>query len=456
MVRDGGTVSFVVAPEQDFVVDGIVDANADEDHNGNVLTAVRRKDGSYVVTITNVVADVDLRVDVKRLYTVSIVDSPFGRVVVEDANGVAVAAGTKVKVGTKLNVRAVPDKYCKFDAWTDALQGESSAAVGHTLKSDVTFGASFYRTWSVTIAQSDMGSATVTTADGTTVVSGQRLREGTKLKVSAKANKYCVFERWNKPSTDTAPKISITLDGNVVIEPKFCHTYKVGIATSSFGKIVVTDSSGNAVTSGQRVREGTKLKVKAVPAKFGRLPIMVKPAKVKKKSAQIQWTRVVGATRYLLYVQGCDSKKLTTVYGVYDASTLRANLSGLATGSGYKFKVVAQKESSGSFATLSSSMDCHFVTQGNKAFANPAAVKAKKATEKLAVGATKSILATLTKEDANKKLLGHEAELRYKSSNTKVATVSSAGKITAKRAGRCTVYACAESGIAATVQVIVT
>lgn len=485
-VRDGGTVSFAVAPEQDFVVDGIADAHADEDHNGNVLTAVRRKDGSYVVTITNVAADVDLRVDVKRLYTVNIADSPYGHVEVQDANGATIAAGAKVKAGTKLSVRAVPNKHCGFAAWTDALQAESAAVVGHTLESNVTFGASFYRTWSVTIRPSDLGSVTVKTADGTTVVSGQRLREGTKLKVVAKANKYCVFERWNKPSKDVAPKLSITLGGNVVIEPMFCRTYKVSIATSSLGKIVVTDSSGNAVTSGQRVREGTKLKVKAVPAKscefswwestlagkapstswkvasnvslkakFVRLPIMVKPTAVKKKSVKLQWTLVQGASRYLVYVQSCDNKKLTTVYGVYDANTTSASLRGLVAGSNYKFKVVAQKESGASFATLSSSMDCHCVTQGNKAYTNPAAVEAKKTTEKLAVGATKTIRATLTREDASKKLLGHEAELRYKSSNTTVAAVSSAGKVTARRSGRCTIYVYAENGVFATVQVIV-
>ena len=57
----------------------------------------------------------------------------------------------------------------------------------------------------------------------------------------------------------------------------------------------------------------------------------------------------------------------------------------------------------------------------------------------------------------NKKLIAtsHAPKLRYLSSNTGIATVNKAGKITAKKAGICTVYAYAANGVSKAVNVTV-
>ena len=56
-----------------------------------------------------------------------------------------------------------------------------------------------------------------------------------------------------------------------------------------------------------------------------------------------------------------------------------------------------------------------------------------------------------------KKLMkkGHGPKLRYLSSNTKVATVSSSGKILAKAKGKCSVYVYAVNGVSKTIKVTV-
>ena len=50
---------------------------------------------------------------------------------------------------------------------------------------------------------------------------------------------------------------------------------------------------------------------------------------------------------------------------------------------------------------------------------------------------------------------GHGPKLRYLSSNTKVATVSSSGKILAKAKGKCSVYVYAINGVSKTIKVTV-
>lgn len=563
-VRDGGYVTFTVSPEQNYVVDGILDANTDVKNGANVLTAQRRDDGSYVVTITNVKKDVDLRVDAKRLYTVNILGATYGHVVVEDADGTPIASGSKVRENTELTVRAVPNSNCVFEGWGDPLQDNKMPVVSHTLVSDVTFSASFYRTFKVTIAQSKKGSVTVRTADGDLVSSGQRLREGTKLELSAKAAKYCVFERWNKPNKLTSPQTTATLDGDLVVEARFYRTYKVKVGSSKYGKIRVVDSASNVIKSGQRVREGTVLRVKAIAkskcefvrwgkplkgkpastkfklaadttfnarfcrtwrvtigkgklgsiavttkdgtkvksgqrvregtvlkiqampatncefswwtstlkgrgvktswkvtsnvtfaAKFVRKPLVADIANVSGNSIQIRWSEVVGADRYVVYFNWCDGKKLTKIFGYFDSSVQSTEFTGLEAGRTYKFMVVAQKKSGKKYKKIVSSLDYHLVTTGSYTLTNPKTVKVAKKTEKLGVGMCATTLVRVTKEDTGKSLLGHTAPVRYVSSNTNVATVSSEGEIFAKRAGTCTVYAQAENGTRVTIKVVV-
>lgn len=57
----------------------------------------------------------------------------------------------------------------------------------------------------------------------------------------------------------------------------------------------------------------------------------------------------------------------------------------------------------------------------------------------------------------NKKLMpkSHVATLRYMTSNKKVATVNSSGKVTAKGKGTCTIVAFAHNGVSKNIKVTV-
>ena len=81
----------------------------------------------------------------------------------------------------------------------------------------------------------------------------------------------------------------------------------------------------------------------------------------------------------------------------------------------------------------------------------------KKSEVSLKKGSTYQIRAKVKKFRKDRKLMkkGHGPKLRYLSSNTKVATVSSSGKIRGKAEGKCKVYVYAINGVSKTIKVTV-
>ncbi len=75
-------------------------------------------------------------------------------------------------------------------------------------------------------------------------------------------------------------------------------------------------------------------------------------------------------------------------------------------------------------------------------------MKVTKSSYTLKVGKTATIKASTVLVDKNKKPLSneHEKEFRYATSNKKIATVSSTGKIKAVGKGTCTIYVYARNG----------
>ena len=94
-----------------------------------------------------------------------------------------------------------------------------------------------------------------------------------------------------------------------------------------------------------------------------------------------------------------------------------------------------------------------YTNKGTKKFTNPKSVTAKKTKYTLAAGKTAKIKAKVTKLDKSKKLKKLAANPRYLSSDPTVATVSKSGKITAKAAGTCKIYAYATNGVMETITV---
>ena len=131
---------------------------------------------------------------------------------------------------------------------------------------------------------------------------------------------------------------------------------------------------------------------------------------------------------------------------------------GLKKHTAYKGYVKAFQYENGKKQYIGNSLTCHeFTCGGDKTFTNAKSVTVKKASVSLKNGGTYKIKAEIKKVKSGKKLMGsdHTAKLRYVSSNKAVAAVSSSGKITAKSAGKCTVYAIAANGVKKAIKVTV-
>ena len=98
-----------------------------------------------------------------------------------------------------------------------------------------------------------------------------------------------------------------------------------------------------------------------------------------------------------------------------------------------------------------------YTGNGTKYYTNARSVTVNKTTVTLKKGKTFKIKAAVNKVSKNKKLMpkGHAPAVRYMTSNSKIAAVSSGGKITAKGKGTCCIYAFAHNGVSKQVKVTV-
>ena len=92
-----------------------------------------------------------------------------------------------------------------------------------------------------------------------------------------------------------------------------------------------------------------------------------------------------------------------------------------------------------------------------KKYTNPKRVKVNKVAVSLEKGKTFQIKAKVRKLKKNRKLMPpqHVKQIRYLSTNKKVATVTKGGKIKAKKKGTCYIYVYAHNGISKKIKVIV-
>ncbi len=185
--------------------------------------------------------------------------------------------------------------------------------------------------------------------------------------------------------------------------------------------------------------------------------IMLRQSKVTKNSITIKWTKGdSGARRFLVYAakSGKNNRfqKVSKTAGrMYTLKKL--NKKALNKGTYYKFLVVALDRNN---KVLSYSKVIHIATLGRNAASNPTEVTTKAKKDKVTVKVKKTFklagtYASLAKKYKIKKILG----MRYESTNTKVATVSSTGVIKGVKKGTCYVYAYAQNGIYKRIKVTV-
>ena len=193
-------------------------------------------------------------------------------------------------------------------------------------------------------------------------------------------------------------------------------------------------------------------------------PLKLASKKQTETSVTLSWSKVKGAKRYVVYGSQCGKssayKELATVSGSDTSYVVKkiVNPKGkkvkLKAGTMYKFLVIADRGSKS--AKISKSI--HVATAGKENVANPINVSVdKKVLEKaknLEVSKTLQLKAqAVMKQGTNAK---EHVKIRYESSNKKIATVSSTGKVTGKKKGTCYIYAYAQNGICKAVKVRVT
>lgn len=176
----------------------------------------------------------------------------------------------------------------------------------------------------------------------------------------------------------------------------------------------------------------------------------------------LSWNKIAGADGYDVFFSKCNHldkketcRKIKTIKG---NGTFKFTKNGLKSGKAYKAYVKAFVMRDGKKTYVKKSPMVHAFTSGYlKNYTNPKKVTVKQARVSLAVGQTHKVKAGVVKLMKGKMLISarHAPKLRYKSSDTDVATVSKSGKITAKAAGTCKVYVIAVNGARRAVQVTV-
>ena len=185
-------------------------------------------------------------------------------------------------------------------------------------------------------------------------------------------------------------------------------------------------------------------------------------AAVKKKSMTIGWNRIQGAEGYDIFFSTCNhrGKKIAckNVKTIKGNKTFKWTKSGLKKGTAYKFYVRAYVTKNGKKTYVSKSPMFHaYTANGTKNYTNAKSVKVNKARVTLKKGETFKIKAKVKKVNKKKKLMpkSHAPKLRYMTSDSRIATVSKSGRITAKGSGTCTIVAFAHNGVSKSIKVTV-
>ena len=180
-------------------------------------------------------------------------------------------------------------------------------------------------------------------------------------------------------------------------------------------------------------------------------PVLNLRVKTAKTTASLTWNKVKSADGYKIYGTQCNGQQAKLIATVKAGSTTWKQKS-LKKATHYKYQVVAYKNTNGKKATLAKSDVMHAVTTGGK-YGNAKKVTVNKGQVSIVAGKSFTLKVKVTNTTKNVKY--HVSAVRYKSSNSGVATVSKNGVIKGIKKGACTVYCYAPNGVYKAVKVTV-
>ncbi len=180
----------------------------------------------------------------------------------------------------------------------------------------------------------------------------------------------------------------------------------------------------------------------------------LKPSRGSNTALTLTWTKVKDADGYNIFYSKCSGKPWYRA-AVRGGNTQRYKITHLDRGVAYMAYVRAWKRVNGVKTYIGkASPTTHAITGGYDAkYCNAKSVKVDKSGLKLKVGAVRKIKASVKGVRSDRKVLAHDRQLRYYTSDRNVATVTKAGKVRARGVGSCTIYVMANNGVRAKVKV---
>lgn len=177
-------------------------------------------------------------------------------------------------------------------------------------------------------------------------------------------------------------------------------------------------------------------------------------------SLRVDWNLVSGAEGYDIYAGKYNSKKLKLSAALKDgnaASTKLAKVDGKKPDkkTSYQIKVKAYRYVNAKKQYIAESLTVFTAGTSDKKYTDAKSVKPAKKTYKIKKKGTAVIKVKLTKKSSKKKLLPEKyvKQLRYFSTNEKIASVNAAGKVKGKKKGSCYVYIVAGNGVKTKVKI---
>lgn len=183
--------------------------------------------------------------------------------------------------------------------------------------------------------------------------------------------------------------------------------------------------------------------------------LQLKASKVTKNSIKLQWKKVSGARKYIVYGNKCGKKnKYVKQVATTKTSLVIKKISSkrIKKGTYYKFILVALDKNND---IISTSRTVHAASSGGKP-GNSKSVFTKAKKNKVVIKVKKKFkLAAKDKPVSALHKVQHHRKICYESTNKAVAAVSKKGVITGKKKGKCTIYAYAQNGVFCKVKVTV-
>lgn len=167
--------------------------------------------------------------------------------------------------------------------------------------------------------------------------------------------------------------------------------------------------------------------------------LQLRAKKTGRNYINLSWTKVKGASGYIIYGNRCNSaRKVYSLKKVVSTIRTSAKITKLNKGTYYKYTAVAYKTTTEGQKVIASSKTIHVTTIGGKV-GNYKKVKLNKKIVKLKCGKVFKIKAEQVPEKKKLKVKRHRG-ICFESSNSSIATVSSSGKVKAKKKGTCVIY----------------